>query len=1096
MSIPSRYIDDLLQQLESMRISNLVSQNDARRILRETKEMARNYPKFDNRLTEKVCQLSYILISCGCSILENSEQEVDKQRGLDVLEKAGKCLGDAYQYVEDTSVDVQYQLLISGMALYIAKQFSRAFIILKNVELDFSVGAMICAFIRKDMKETMAIADKVFFNFDKKEGYSDEKIIEYVLARSVFLLVDYINTGTQQSINEAIDDLTDLQELASINQYSLYWLIIRLFKLVIISYKESALWNILPPLLLDSKILFSYISVLRRFKNPIIELWPSQVKAIRLAIADDRGCVINLKTSAGKTRVAEISILQALSRYPQKKILYLAPFRSLAFEVERTLEQVFGPLGFGVTHLYGGAITSGLDLSNIENSDIIITTPEKAKALFRYDGELKQTISLYVMDEGHLIGSEPRLIKNELFYTQLKKYAKENNAKVILLSAVLPNANELALWISDDENNVIRSDWKPSLERLGILHWTGEFVNLEWKSKEKLFNLRFIVPQKLEKHLKRKSLFPHNKREAVAATALKLSANGTVMIFSARANSIEGIAKDVLLAMEEAPSYNWDTETWEVFKKVCVEELGENSIVFLAAEKGIICHNNKLPSLVRISIEKLIKVTSPKIIIASSTLGQGVNINVSTVIISTPYMSQDHISNRDFWNICGRAGRAFTDCEGKILYVLDHTEDEKTVNKNQKLMKFYFNQNKLEAVESGLIFLMKSIIDQSKELKIPFESFIEMLADDALLNSEETYQKIEHFFDLIDDQLLLLTNESTTDNVDAIEDFFRNSLLFIQASENERDEYLKILKARVICLKKRIGDPNERQRIIQTNVPISIALLIQKDQAMFEELAQKLLVSSSNDGIYEIESIEYAVSKIDTWCVEKKIAIEYIPSINELSLVRDDWLSGKALKLIKNKCDSADRVIKQYYEFSLPWIIHAIAQTLSENELISKVFDELAILVEKGVPTINAANVIAAGVYSRTSAISISQIGQFDTGNIADIKNKLRVMKDTDLSDSDKQWIDIIKTDYKKTHPSILKFRKVLIKGDGIPKILTIHYFKDNVILASVNGEFVLKTKFSVPYQGIEDTSLYYFQKEDDNDIWKIISVGETNLTN
>ena len=48
MSIPSRYIDDLLQQLESMRISNLVSQNDARRILRETKEMARNYPKFDN----------------------------------------------------------------------------------------------------------------------------------------------------------------------------------------------------------------------------------------------------------------------------------------------------------------------------------------------------------------------------------------------------------------------------------------------------------------------------------------------------------------------------------------------------------------------------------------------------------------------------------------------------------------------------------------------------------------------------------------------------------------------------------------------------------------------------------------------------------------------------------------------------------------------------------------------------------------------------------------------------------------------------------------------------------------------------------------
>ena len=50
--------------------------------------MARNYPKFDNRLTEKVCQLSYILISCGCSILENSEQEVDKIKVIENEVKA------------------------------------------------------------------------------------------------------------------------------------------------------------------------------------------------------------------------------------------------------------------------------------------------------------------------------------------------------------------------------------------------------------------------------------------------------------------------------------------------------------------------------------------------------------------------------------------------------------------------------------------------------------------------------------------------------------------------------------------------------------------------------------------------------------------------------------------------------------------------------------------------------------------------------------------------------------------------------------------------------------------------------------------------
>ena len=82
---------------------------------------------------------------------------------------------------------------------------------------------------------------------------------------------------------------------------------------------------------------------------------------------------------------------------------------------------------------------------------------------------------------------------------------------------------------------------------------------------------------------------------------------------------------------------------------------------------------------------------SPLIVIASSTLGQGVNVGISSIIISTPYYGKNaKISSRDFWNTCGRAGRAFSDIEGKILYAIDTTEGK--WKKPSTCQKYFGNQ--------------------------------------------------------------------------------------------------------------------------------------------------------------------------------------------------------------------------------------------------------------------------------------------------------------------------------------------------------------------------------------------------------------------
>ena len=238
------------------------------------------------------------------------------------------------------------------------------------------------------------------------------------------------------------------------------------------------------------------------------------------------GAVINMRTSAGKTRIAELAILQALSHDPQAKILYLAPFRSLAFELEETLSRTFIPLGFQVSHLYGGYHVSAADKKLSQNSQVIIATPEKARAILRQSPELFNGIQLIVADEGHMIGEGSRDMKNELFLDHLRFIAKLSKCKMMMMSAVLPNSDHFAEWLTGKASNVAKSIWKPSSERFGLLRWSGSQAHIEWL--DKLNNVVSSNPLDGGKH---KTNFPKNKQEAIAAAAVHLAKVGPVMIF-------------------------------------------------------------------------------------------------------------------------------------------------------------------------------------------------------------------------------------------------------------------------------------------------------------------------------------------------------------------------------------------------------------------------------------------------------------------------------------------------------------------------------------------------------------------------------------
>ena len=79
---------------------------------------------------------------------------------------------------------------------------------------------------------------------------------------------------------------------------------------------------------------------------PVLELWRSQSHVVE-HIKDGQSYCLKMPTNSGKTRVAELAILKFLldtQETPEKKCIYIAPYRALAVEVEQNLRRSFEPI--------------------------------------------------------------------------------------------------------------------------------------------------------------------------------------------------------------------------------------------------------------------------------------------------------------------------------------------------------------------------------------------------------------------------------------------------------------------------------------------------------------------------------------------------------------------------------------------------------------------------------------------------------------------------------------------------------------------------------------------------------------------------------
>lgn len=993
-------------------IQNLIAQAHSRYILLNTSENKESFPPYtiqDNSLNI----LAFYYLEIGCSFAENQNLE----NAREPMEMGASILEQVHAASINKAELSNYYSVISALAYYVSFQYSKSFILIQKTDANTILARLISAFLQRNFRILAREVERIVvdntyedeFVASNNEIEGSDKIYIITIARSLNGFVKYFETGDGTFLETAKANLLLLKEISEIKCEPAIWWVIRLLILICDGFKEAALWNSLKihfdP---SSDIVKKYIRSLVYLRpRGIYELFITQRKSLSKVLnAAGSGCVVTIPTSSGKTRIAELAILDNFIKDPEGKVLYIAPFRSLAFEIENSLEKILSNVGITLSHLYGGSLFSRMDEKIIQESNVIIATPEKCKAILRGNREIADQIRLVVIDEGHLLGLDERLVGNEMFYDELRFFVEKNGGRFLLLSAVLPNSQELSLWLTKSIDTVYKDNWRPSDERLGVLEWSGEQVNLEWKNNDvgrPSFNNRFIIKEELQlvKGQKKVRYFPNDKNEAVAATAFKLKVFGTSLIFVGLKDSVFTMADAYLKCLGTSPEdfqYS-NLIDWRAYQLACIESYGENSKWYSFAAKGILCHHGGLNPDVRLPLERLMRTDKPLVIISTSTLGQGVNLGVSTVIFSTLYQSGEPIKSRDFWNIAGRAGRAFVDYEGKVLVALDTSDESNSfkkinrikkshprayqrqkdwiIGKQKETIQDYFNKETIDIASSGILALIKALMRVSESDGVPFDLLIQLISENKIEEIGSRAKEINDALDLIDDTLLSLHDlNNIADEADYgwIENFFKNSLAYIQIKENDglsRENLISFFKARVSGIQNKVGNNRDRWKsIINSGIPLNSDLFI---ESKMEEIA--LLLSSFGGSEKNlVAKVELALSLITVIRETPVLEFDKHSENEEFKIILGKWISGDSIASLK-EFEDADEIVSDIFVYKLPWILSGIGKKFRKRsmEIEAQLVEEISMLIEVGLPNLRAVKIYQAGIRSRVSAKELSE---------------------------------------------------------------------------------------------------------------------------
>ncbi|MGY0634049.1 DEAD/DEAH box helicase [Luteimonas sp. A478] len=741
-----------------------------------------------------------------------------------------------------------------------------------------------------------------------------------------------------------------------------------------------------------------FISSLYARRTSEVELWPSQREAARRSTDVTDDLVVALPTSAGKTRVAEIATLMTLSS--GQRVLIVTPLRALSAQTERSFRRTFAPLGFSVSSLYGASGLSAGDEDALRTRKIIIATPEKLDFALRNDPTLINDVGLIVLDEGHMIGPSEREIRYEILVQRLLRRADAPGRRIVCLSAILPSGDELddlTAWIrSDEPGQPVHSSWRPTRQRFGMLAWRGEdaLLRLDLDDDGPFIN-RFVV-ERPALGQERKP-YPRGNSHLTLFAAWEFASQGKrTLIFSTQANWVESYGKQVVDLCKRGylDSLLDDDASIARALEVGNEWLGEDHPAIVCLKAGVAIHHGRLPSPFLRELELLLTEGVLKVIVASPTLSQGLNLNAAVLLVPALYRASEKIKGEEFANVAGRAGRAFVDAEGLIVHVMFEDIQWRT-----REWKALVASTKARTLRSGLIHVVAEILERLAQIGVlNRDDAWEYLANarEAWGSPDEDPRTFDHGLPVAERQppdedgggideeplpqlverldtivfgLVEALEANEADLPKLLDEALRGSLWARQLARQSEDvapSHKRVLLARAALIWKSTT-PLVRRGHFSMGVGLEAGLAI---DAMAAELADLLDRADSAALRGDTDELADALGRLG----ERLLFMRpFIPDTGSAlppnwKTILHSWVAGEPVSSIG---PHNMRAVEDAFTYRLVWALEAVrTRRMALGWSPDTVTGSAAAAVETGVPRFMMAMLIRAGLPSRRAAIA------------------------------------------------------------------------------------------------------------------------------
>ena len=879
-------------------------------------------------------------------------------------------------------------LLNAALSYELAGYQANAAYLAKEVGDDSELGVLllVASFLQRRLITTQQAADQILRNQPDPELPLDTLAFELggvLLGDSLSKACRFFLNGDQSSIDEALKLLAESANLFGSIGAPLQANITYGVQAVLPLMKRRSMWSQLHRLVKDSEVWKRYLTLIARgtsgpLSRGVTELWPSQIQVIDSGIlGSNNSAIVRLPTGGGKTRIAEMAIIDTIQRCPEAKCVFVAPYRALAFEVERTLGSVLNDLGYRVSSVIGSYESDEFEEFLLKTADLLIVTPEKLDLVLRLHPQIMDQIKLIVLDEIHVIDDESRGVKFELLLSRIK--ARLPTCRFLAMSAVVPDSTlkNFATWLAGSSNRSVSSNWRPTIQRIARFEWQNTKGVIRFENDEEMPDLDTFIPGVLQRRpysfvhpaTRRRRIrnYPQpEKGDTVADLAYVFSEQGPVLVFCTQPNWVNSVCKKILensiayrqmANIQVHPHFVNSAQTASF--NLAREWLGEEHIVTKSLSQGIAPHHGQLPNAVREAIEADCRAGQYRVIVATNTLAQGVNLPVRVVIIHSTWRVDDtgqrsRISVRDYWNIAGRAGRAGYETEGLVIHVTLNQTDRRD-------FEYYKNRHNLEPVTGALFQKLQQLIEPR---------FSNATIEDAAT--------------VLDPEILAIAVEEGIENADSEkwDTCLSGTYTDLQAKIHnvEIDPLVQAVRRAAKQVFTRAPEPLRRQVYAQTGLSSSSCNILSRFVDNHAAELRELLLHAGHD----LERLNGLIIEVSLPLPEAQTNSAFS---GDPEVLLDLWLQGKPIQDIYKLTSATDpveqlsRYIQDLFGYRLPWIISGMFRIaresldIQENNL-TEYIRSYSSMVKYGLPDSVATWAMSAGITARRTALQIAEAFQ------------------------------------------------------------------------------------------------------------------------